>query len=121
MGKVRPSGFTQLDFSAIVSAVSGRAGSEVFSQHWNPPRSRARLYKKRIPTENQRKWQIVFRELDLLWQGFSIQLKIKWNVIGARRKAIGYWIFMHYNLLYRKPPLTPVTDPDVIPDGSPPV
>ncbi len=108
-------------FEGLVSGVSGKLGQQIFDQHLNPNRVSAKEQNRQIEKKAPTEWQKVFKTFDLLWQGFSQELKDRWNVIGKRRKTIGYNIFMSYNLKNRKPPLAAVIDPSQLPEGAPPI
>lgn len=110
-----------LDLAGIVTRVSGAHAQAFFSGGLSRSLAISQPKKRPPPTSTQTIWQNFFRTLDLLWQGLNLETKQAWNKIGVRRKKIGYWVYMKYNLTNRKPPLSPVTHPSSVTDDEPPI
>lgn len=112
-------GFVQL--GPMVSEITGRGAGLIFDRLAGKSRNRARIYAKRPATDKQQAQRAIFKVFDRIWTSFTLPQKMAWNSIGIRRKEIGYWTFMRYNLKFRKPPLPPLTNPNEVPQPDPPV
>lgn len=111
----------RLYLASVVSDIRGNSARAYLTQQGVQKPTMARLTGVATATPNQLAWQDFFRVLDLKWQGFLLSTKEEWNSIGRRRKKIGYWVYMRYNLLYRKPPLIPLECPSLIGPEDPPI
>jgi hypothetical protein len=109
------------EIAAIVHEVTGAYAKSYLSNNPAPSPSYAQLGRRATATRPQKDWQQFFRELDFQWQGLKDSVKEKWNAVGRRRKKIGYWVYMKYNLTYCKPPLITIQDPDFILPPLPPL